>query len=1171
MKKSQATNTFDSGMIMDLNPLVTPNNVLTNCLNGTLITFNGNENVLQNDMGNGRVETAYLPEGYIPMGTAELGGIIYIVSYNPLTNKCQIGSFPSPERNVTSDEIGQCKNISVVNSDFINNEYRVINITKKIKLLEDNKILYPGDKYTIYSTNSGISNNIDNLSGVSYGKYVSPFTVDSNPKYITIHVICINEDGGITYLDDNLKWDKKYGQDILTKKDKYYYIKETELDNIQSDIDEYRSLATSAYNTFKGRVSGELGLLFELKVIESFSLTWDVIKNKGQHFLYFYPSWESSDKDINISHIALLDNTEGIVTFSDQVIYPTEETIKTIPHFNPTIDLETTDGIPRGKINVGIVSITDTPSIWRYTVAPCMAFGILEYLSVSGRIDFSQIGTGNMNLTKWRYYISETAITLNWDFEAYPEKGKSINKIVLTFIPSNVVADLGVNEIDKSTFDISSYYNYNVYNKSSYSGSYQNNFKFQNTSLLPNKLYLVRMFINYGITSNIGEADGIIKYRWIYTTGQFNDVFLNNSAVEDFKTLSLDLDLNIAADINDQINVNSYINIPKLLLDKEPDTPAYQTMGIKTSTVNFKENAYISGGYNMIATINMTPKYNELFSIDDSTGVTYKNNIQNQVLTLKEQTITSEKESEISNVLTSLISQELIDPIYVKRAINEIEITEDLNNNLKDSFTVRFEKPSDSETSKTMHLSISGAIFSRINADLAQKTVQASQTIKPLYFGSQEAVNLGFKGEGRHELSYVYVMQHGDHGNSEPFFFKIYEFENLNETNGQQTHTLETGKSTWDPGDSPTAGTWWSFPSNGNWVYEEFNGWLESRCAPFALVHYENYQYYKAGYDHKEYWDHVLIGNKQVTESDIYGIYQLWVRDSNKRYIPINALWKGNTNITEICHQLAMVLTHIYTVDTNNTSVEKYIVDNINYLNPYEEDWSFNLHSDIKVQNPNNTISIDNDNLTLLHEKIKGFEEDLISNISISKINETELSTVSEETSLELTLDQTVTHTFKLSYANMIEEYENNKSINIGAIYYLPWEDFARTTPYTKNSNYLYIFNSDTGQFEVLDTINAKKYIYYGGSWQSYDSSKGGRYFLSQAPSKYLIENTATIIEALKLDSDSVICAKESSLVSGSLKQKFRTNEGSGNNGLTITSGCSSKQFFIGANNTTIK
>nr|DAU17900.1 MAG TPA: hypothetical protein [Bacteriophage sp.] len=29
---------------------------------------------------------------------------MYVVSYNPLKDKCQIGSFPSPERNITSDE-----------------------------------------------------------------------------------------------------------------------------------------------------------------------------------------------------------------------------------------------------------------------------------------------------------------------------------------------------------------------------------------------------------------------------------------------------------------------------------------------------------------------------------------------------------------------------------------------------------------------------------------------------------------------------------------------------------------------------------------------------------------------------------------------------------------------------------------------------------------------------------------------------------------------------------------------------------------------------------------------------------------------------------------------------------------------------------------------------------
>ena len=83
----KATNKFTKGLVMDFSPENTRNEVLTHALNATLLTFNGNEMSLQNDMGNARVETAYLPEGYIPVGTCEFGGIIYIVSYNPLEDK----------------------------------------------------------------------------------------------------------------------------------------------------------------------------------------------------------------------------------------------------------------------------------------------------------------------------------------------------------------------------------------------------------------------------------------------------------------------------------------------------------------------------------------------------------------------------------------------------------------------------------------------------------------------------------------------------------------------------------------------------------------------------------------------------------------------------------------------------------------------------------------------------------------------------------------------------------------------------------------------------------------------------------------------------------------------------------------------------------------------------
>lgn len=50
--KQETLNTFSEGLNYDLNPLVTPNNVLTDNVNGTFITFNGNELSLQNDAGN---------------------------------------------------------------------------------------------------------------------------------------------------------------------------------------------------------------------------------------------------------------------------------------------------------------------------------------------------------------------------------------------------------------------------------------------------------------------------------------------------------------------------------------------------------------------------------------------------------------------------------------------------------------------------------------------------------------------------------------------------------------------------------------------------------------------------------------------------------------------------------------------------------------------------------------------------------------------------------------------------------------------------------------------------------------------------------------------------------------------------------------------------------------
>ncbi len=77
--RQETTNTFDKGLNKDLNPIVTPNEVLTDCLNGTFITFNGDELVLQNDAGNTKIPIKWderLSTEYVEGGSYNSGVIV---------------------------------------------------------------------------------------------------------------------------------------------------------------------------------------------------------------------------------------------------------------------------------------------------------------------------------------------------------------------------------------------------------------------------------------------------------------------------------------------------------------------------------------------------------------------------------------------------------------------------------------------------------------------------------------------------------------------------------------------------------------------------------------------------------------------------------------------------------------------------------------------------------------------------------------------------------------------------------------------------------------------------------------------------------------------------------------------------------------------------------------
>ena len=284
-----AKNTFGDGLIMDFAPDNTQATCLTHALNATLLTMNGNELSLQNDMGNGRVETAYLPEGYIPVGTCEFGDIIYIASYNPLTNKSQIGCFPSPERNISSKELSSAQH-NIDNSKFQDSNGKIINTSIKQVLIDNN--LNPGDKYIIYvSQTDMLEKNYTYLSDLGNTDHIH----GGFPKIVKLHIVSIEDSGKITYLDSSVRWYDKIKhtssgintlQDKVTKEnigeksnlDFYINIAQDTQGSNQPDIDSYRNLLSSGYSIFQSKVSGKLAILAELETITGFECTYNVYK-----------------------------------------------------------------------------------------------------------------------------------------------------------------------------------------------------------------------------------------------------------------------------------------------------------------------------------------------------------------------------------------------------------------------------------------------------------------------------------------------------------------------------------------------------------------------------------------------------------------------------------------------------------------------------------------------------------------------------------------------------------------------------------------------------------------------------------------------------------------------------------------------------------------------------
>ena len=300
----QATNTFSKGLQMDLHPMTQGNDSLTDALNATFITMNSNEVILQNDMGNRRIDHAFLPSGYEPVGIKEHGGIIYVASYNPITNKSQIGSFPSPERiiDINDDNLknnfdfdsffkektsegGNIQNDSTLNIPVMISDSFLISLTPKNKL-------HVGDIFTVYSPHlSKLAPDLTNYDNIEHSKdkVYSP----KNRKY-TLQLGILNEQNNFNDITSSLvRWDsplkevteKEYNEYKTTKEIRYYIYE----NNVQKEVTE------EYYNSFIGTKQLKY-FIYVPQIIRN-------LENKSQLYKfntgYFIPDGFLSDKDID--------------------------------------------------------------------------------------------------------------------------------------------------------------------------------------------------------------------------------------------------------------------------------------------------------------------------------------------------------------------------------------------------------------------------------------------------------------------------------------------------------------------------------------------------------------------------------------------------------------------------------------------------------------------------------------------------------------------------------------------------------------------------------------------------------------------------------------------------------------------------------------------------------
>lgn len=516
MGKKATVNGFTGGLSLDLNPLTNTKEVLTDAVNASLVTGNGDEMILQNDMGNIKVPNAVLPDGYIPIGIKEFGGIAYMALFNPQTGKGQLGTFPSPSSYMVT-----------------------INLNKDFGYESDGTNVPEG------LDNTGLE--ITKGETIEEGTYQIQLRTGDN-----LDITISPASGSLLWYSANIDnpykknkmWDLSWQVHTNTGRTEELSIKPTKNGNDVKYTTSYTGSAgdlvlkvtRNKVNQFTSSCSyiSSANRSKVLSYLPSSDIAYNDIKNSTGDILVFISEYTYNCPDGEYNNTTIQGKESEFVP--SNVINGIEYVIGSKKYYfeHPTGSIRNTYDSSTNQFKIQVANIINVASddiinnIITYSSAPVTYNKPQEDLRISGEINTTLAGTNKLYLNTWNYYFDASVNILRWGFEDYLLYGQDIRNLKFTFTDIT-----GKNKTVTIT----------PTSRRTYNGVFTQDDLYEN-GILVNQIYLCDISFqvqNGGTTYH--------EYRWLNTSGMYNDAYsdglqdFGSNDILNYNTIPLEINL----------------------------------------------------------------------------------------------------------------------------------------------------------------------------------------------------------------------------------------------------------------------------------------------------------------------------------------------------------------------------------------------------------------------------------------------------------------------------------------------------------------------------------------------------------------------------------------------------------------------------------------------------